>query len=311
MKLTLKGSALAAIYFLLSVLIFSCKKETRDTKPPIANAGDNQTIQLPKSSLTLTGSGTTHNGSITGYLWSLVSGPNVPVISRPSSPSTSVTGFIAGIYIFQLLVTDEAGLTDVDTTTITVNEAAIHTLTLQPTNNNNERHLFGNGVIDNSTHATEFSAATWTTGGETIYLRGLFKFDLSSIPSDATIISAKLSLYSNPTPLNGDLVHANVGTNNSMYIRRVTDAWDPLLTFWNNQPSATTDDQISVPHTEESFLDLIDVDVKNIVAIMVSTSNYGFQIRLQNEVYYNIRNFCSSTYSDASKHPKLVVTYQQ
>src|SRR5687767_14414362 len=123
MKLTLKGFTLTAFCFLLlSVLFFSCKKETRNTKPPVANAGDNQTILLPKSSLTLTGSGTTHNGSITGYLWSLVSGPNVPVIHQPSSPSTSVTGFIAGAYTFQLLVTDNAGLTDVDTTTITVND---------------------------------------------------------------------------------------------------------------------------------------------------------------------------------------------
>jgi hypothetical protein len=311
MKLTLKRSILTTLILSSSILIFSCKKETHIPTRPLANAGDNQTIQLPKSSLTLIGSGTTHNGNITGYLWSLVSGPNVPVITQPSSATTSITDFIAGTYIFQLLVTDDAGLTDVDTTTVVVNAAETQVLTLQPSNNNDERHLFGNGTtIDNSTHATELDAATWTTGGETVFVRGILKFDLTSIPSNATIISAKLSLYSNPTPLNGNLVDANYGTNNSMFIKRITTSWDPLSTFWNNQPSTTAVDQVSIPHTDQSFLDLIDLDVKNLVAAMVSNTNYGFQLSLQNEAVYNIRDFCSSTYSNATKHPKLVITYQ-
>jgi hypothetical protein len=257
MKLTLKRSIAAAFIFsLLSILIFSCKKEAHNLKPPKANAGDNQTIQLPKSSLTLEGSGATHNGSITGYLWSLVSGPNVPVITQPSSATTSVTDFIAGIYVFQFLVTDNAGLTDVDTITVVVDPSSIQTLTLQPATNNDERHLFGDGIsLDQSTHATELDAAAWTANGGIVFVRGLFKFDLSSVPSNAIIVSARLSLYSNPTPLNGDLVHANFGTDNSMFIRRITSNWVPLSTFWNNQPATTTVDQVSIPHTAEPFLD--------------------------------------------------------
>ena len=300
----------AAAVLSFSFLIFGCQKDTPQAEPPIANAGNNQTIQLPANSFTLTGTGTTQNGSITGYLWSLVSGPNVPVITRPSSASTTVTGFIAGTYIFQFVVFDNAGLTGVDTTTVSVNPAPIQTLTLQPTNNPDERHLFGNAFMDLSGHATEIDAGTWTVGGATVYLRGLFKFDLSSIPANSTILSAKLTLYSNPTPLNGDLINANSGPNNSMFIRRVTSNWVPASTYWLNQPSTTAFDQVSIPHTNQSFLDLIDIDVKNLVAAMQVSGNYGFMISLQNETIYNLRDFCSSTYANASKHPKLVITYQ-
>ena len=186
-----------------------------------------------------------------------------------------------------------------------------HTVTLQPSNNNDERHILGNNNgYDQSTHATELDAAAWTVNGNIVYVRGLFRFDLSSIPANATVTSAKLSLYSNPTPLNGDLVHANSGPDNSMYIQRIVSSWTPSTTNWTNQPSTTTSDQVLIAHTSQSLLDLTDVDVKNLVVTMQSSSNYGFMIRLQNESIYNIRDFCSSTYSDASKHPKLVVTYQ-
>lgn len=307
-------SILTAVAFVsFSILFFGCQKDDDpiSPKPPVANAGNDQTVQLPAAMFTLTGTATTTNGSITGYLWSLVSGPNVPVINSPSSGTTTVTGFIAGRYIFQFLVVDNAGLSGTDSVSITVNQAPIQTLTLQPTNNNDERHVFGNGTtIDQSAHATEIDAAAWTVGGETVYVRGLFRFDLSSIPANATILSAKLSLYSNPTPLNGDLVHANSGTDNSMFIRRITSYWDPQLTTWSNQPTVTTTNQISIPHTSQSLLDLIDIDVKNLIVDMQNTANYGFRISLQNEVIYNIRDFCSSTYADATKHPKLVITYQ-
>lgn len=310
MKLLLGPAALV----LFSILLFGCKKDNDapdiDPKPPVADAGNSQTIQLPVSTFTLTGSGTTTNGYLTGYLWSLVSGPNVPIVNSPGSPTTTVTGFIAGTYKFQFMIVDSAGLVGIDTTSVLLIPAPIQTLTLQPANNDNERHLYGNGTIDQSTHAPELDAATWTAGGETVYVRGLFKFDLSSIPASATILSAKLSLYSNPTPANGDLVHANSGTDNSMFIRRVTTDWIPASTNWLNQPSTTTTDQVSIPHTNQSLLDLVDVDVKNLVVAMQASGNYGFMIQLQNEVIYNIRDFCSSTYPDATRHPKLVIVYQ-
>ena len=116
MQATIRLSA----FFMLSLFFgVSCQKHN-DRKPPVAEAGNPQTIQLPVNSANLTGSGASTNGSITDYLWSLVSGPNVPVMGQANSASTSVTGMIQGVYHFQFKVTDVAGLTGTDTTSITV-----------------------------------------------------------------------------------------------------------------------------------------------------------------------------------------------
>jgi len=276
--------------------------------PPVANAGPDQTIQLPASSFALSGSGTTASGTITGYMWSLVSGPNVPTINTQTSASTSVTGFTAGTYVFQLQVTNSFGLSGTDNVTIVLNPT---TLTLQPANNNaNEINLAVIGSTDGSSHNIDLDAGAWTTGGAPTYLRGAFKFDLSGIPAGATIISAKLSLYSIPDPTNGDGINANSGTNNAMYIRRITSNWSGNTVTWQTQPATTTTDQLLIPHTNQSFLDLTDLDVKNLVDAMHTSGNYGLMMILQNETAYTIRQFCSSNHSNAAKHPKLVIVYQ-
>jgi hypothetical protein len=305
---------------LIFVLLSSCQKEiisnnvNSNLLPPTADAGIPQTLLLPVSSATLNGTGISTNGPIVGYLWSLISGPNVPVIHSPSLPSTLVSGMIAGNYRFQFMVIDSAGLTGVDTTSIRVfpNQNPIQTLTLQPGNNTNEATLSwtNSGTTTGANFVLqELLASAWTTGGELFVGRGLFKFDLSSIPANATIISAKLSLYSTPNPLNGNQVDANFGTNNAMFIERVASNWNTTLN-WPNQPLGDIATQISIPHTNLSTFDLIDIDVTGLTTSMITGNNYGFKIRLQNEVFYNLRNFCSSKHANTAKRPKLVISYQ-
>jgi hypothetical protein len=218
---------------------------------------------------------------------------------------------MAGTYIFQFLVVDGAGLTAVDTTSVIVKPSPQQTITLQPSNNAaNEANIAVIGSQNATSHDKDLDAAAWTINGSPVYIRGSFKFDLSGIPVNATIISAKLSLYSIPDPTNGDLVNANSGTNNAMYIRRIITSWDGNTVTWQTQPATTTADQISIPHTNQAFLDLIDLDVKSLVDAMRTNGNYGFMMSLQNETIYNIRQFCSSFHSNAAKHPKLIIVYQ-
>ena len=68
--------------------------------PPTANAGPDQTITLPTNSVTLTGSGTDPDGTVTAYLWTKISGPAAGTITSPNTAGTTVTGLIQGIYKF-------------------------------------------------------------------------------------------------------------------------------------------------------------------------------------------------------------------
>jgi len=89
---------------------------------PTANAGINQTITLPTSSVSLSGSGS--GGTINSYLWSILSGIGGS-LSAPTSANTNLTGLVAGTYNVQLMVGNTDGNYALDTVTITVNPAVV------------------------------------------------------------------------------------------------------------------------------------------------------------------------------------------
>jgi formylglycine-generating enzyme required for sulfatase activity len=91
-------------------------------KPPIANGGPDQWIVLPlTSSATLSGAGVDLDGTIASCVWTQLSGPATAGISSPLSPVTAVTGLTsAGIYIFQITVTDNESASSSDKVTVTV-----------------------------------------------------------------------------------------------------------------------------------------------------------------------------------------------
>ncbi len=93
---------------------------------PTANAGANQTITLPVSSVTLNGSGADADGTISSYQWTKTSGTN-GTITSPNSATTTVTGLTEGQYTFQLKVTDNKGATATASVTVTVKPAAVVT----------------------------------------------------------------------------------------------------------------------------------------------------------------------------------------
>lgn len=88
---------------------------------PTAQAGTTQFVTLPTSTATLNGSGSfDSDGSIASYAWTKISGPSGGTITSASSVSTGITSLQAGLYKYRLVVTDNAGGTDDDTTYISV-----------------------------------------------------------------------------------------------------------------------------------------------------------------------------------------------
>ena len=92
---------------------------------PTANAGTDQSITLPINTVSLTGTGTDTDGTISSYSWTQISGPASGTITNANSASTTVTALTQGVYQFQLKVTDNDGATAVSNVQITVNAANI------------------------------------------------------------------------------------------------------------------------------------------------------------------------------------------
>lgn len=95
---------------------------TGTNQAPTVSAGSAQSITLPASSVTLTGTASDPDGTIASYLWTKVAGSG-GTISSPNTASTTVTGLTAGSYTFNLKVTDNAGATANSNVNVTVNSA--------------------------------------------------------------------------------------------------------------------------------------------------------------------------------------------
>ncbi|HRP56084.1 T9SS type A sorting domain-containing protein [Agriterribacter sp.] len=96
-----------------------------------AVAGSNQTITLPKSSVTLDGTGSSGPSGLT-HLWKQTAGPKTASIGSIYSIKTTVSGLTSeGTYSFQLQLKDTKGNIAVSTVNITVQDAAPSTTTLK------------------------------------------------------------------------------------------------------------------------------------------------------------------------------------
>jgi hypothetical protein len=110
----------------------SCNKELscydcKENKPPIANAGADQNITLPKDSVLLDGSlSSDPDGGIKSFHWTKISGPLASSIIKPDSSRTLVNALAMGVYKFELTVTDNGGLSAKDTVEVAVTSAANH-----------------------------------------------------------------------------------------------------------------------------------------------------------------------------------------
>ncbi|MBS1763626.1 MAG: DNRLRE domain-containing protein [Bacteroidetes bacterium] len=155
----------------------------------------------------------------------------------------------------------------------------------------------------------DFNAIAWTKNGNTSLVRSLIEFDLSQIPQSAIIHSATLSLYFNPTSEEGS--HAQYLGCNDSYIQRITSPWSESTVTWDNQPTTTPLNRISLPPTTYSSQSFTNINVKKLIldSRRFSTSSFGFMLSLQNECVFKKLIFASSDNPNPAIRPKLTITY--
>jgi predicted esterase len=216
---------------------------------PVANAGTDQAISLPTSSVTLNGSGSTDSdGTITSYSWTQVSGPSAAAITAASSATTTATGLIAGTYVFQLTVTDNSGGTSSAKVTVAVSAASIVSTNKAPianagnnfTTTNNYAYLSGGASYD-----PDGSIATWAwsqvsgpstatmLAGNTMFptvkdlMGGVYVFQLTVTDNQGATASSTVSLTvgTNKPPV------ASAGGNFNVQLPQGTVTLDGSLSY--------------------------------------------------------------------------------
>ena len=155
----------------------------------------------------------------------------------------------------------------------------------------------------------DFTAIAGTNEGIPVIVRGLMKFDFSSIPNDAIIDSVRLSLYSYDSPSN--FTHRTDGGSNSCVLQKVVTDWDEDIVTWNNQPSITENNQVVLVQSQFDIQDYLNIDVTSLFIDMIKNvkNNYGFMLKLETEEYYRTMLFASSDNEDSNLHPKLDIYY--
>jgi alpha-tubulin suppressor-like RCC1 family protein len=208
--------------------------------PPTVSAGSAQTIQLPTSSVTLTGTATGNNGATIGSTaWTEVSGPATGVIADAAGLSTGVSGLtVAGTYVFQLKATDNNGNSSTATVVITV-EAAIPPAGTPPTVNAGSDQTIqlptssatltgtatGNGgatiastvwtEISGPATATIAYSAALSTGVSGLTAAGSYVFELKATDNNGLSTTAAVTITVDAAPPHVPPV-ANAGANQTV-----------------------------------------------------------------------------------------------
>lgn len=156
----------------------------------------------------------------------------------------------------------------------------------------------------------ELPASAWSFSNVDGTLRSVLEFDFSSLPANAVIIHANLSLFAIDNT-NGQGQHSTLSGSNACWLERVTSPWDESAVTWNNQPATSLVNRVEIPESSSPTQDFSDLDVTNLVNDMFSNmpNNYGFMLKLQDETKFRRMNFCSSDHTNPLLRPELAITY--
>ncbi|MGI9191301.1 MAG: DNRLRE domain-containing protein [Chitinophagaceae bacterium] len=166
---------------------------------------------------------------------------------------------------------------------------------------------------DNFSTDPNLIAETWTIGGSPITLRAIFKFNLPNLPAGSTLNSASLHLSYNTTTthVQGNSYYPGSGylNPNDGTIYRVNQVWDPLTVTWNNQPTFSYVNAVTVPPSSSQTQGL-DINITNLVNDHYNDPNsHGFLFKMNTEMTYRCQVYASSNNANWAEHPSLTICY--
>lgn len=179
-------------------------------------------------------------------------------------------------------------------------------VTLQPGPEGKDARIISLFPNDNYGNHDEMLAATWTYNGQEGISRSFVDFDFTSIPANAEVSSAFLSLYY----CDGSGHAGHAGTNTSV-LERIIEPWDENSVTWNTQPATTPSNEVLLAESISTNQDYPDIDVTTLVQNMLDdpANSYGFRLRLQNEEVLTSLKFGSGDWSVPEERPRLDICY--
>ena len=166
--------------------------------------------------------------------------------------------------------------------------------------------------------SNRFYSGEWSASNYRVNQRSIVDFDVASIPADAVILEAKLSLYSMYPQVNDDYRHSSslikpnsVYKSNASFIERVTTNWSESTVTYSTQPATSAGHRVLLQESQAYDQNYVDYDVTGMVQDMLNNpgESFGFMLRLENETKYSRMAFCSREFPDSARWPHLVIKY--
>jgi len=137
--------------------------------------------------------------------------------------------------------------------------------------------------------------------------RAVIRFDLSSIPQNASIQQATLCLHVFDN--NVQLGTKGTPNNSAKSLYQITEPWQENTVNWIHQPAFDSTAIASNTNTKTGVWEEYDVTsiIKN--NIQNKSNNYGFMIKFPSETEFRGARIYSSECSNVELRPKLIISY--
>ncbi|MBC7389695.1 MAG: hypothetical protein H7329_10820 [Opitutaceae bacterium] len=99
---------------------------------PTVSAGTDKNIISPLTGLTINGTASDVDGSISSYNWTQTDGPNLCILNGSQTKDLQATGLVIGKYTFRLSVKDNAGASQSDDMVVNVTSTVVTTSIIIP-----------------------------------------------------------------------------------------------------------------------------------------------------------------------------------